>query len=69
MNYIDCLKDITTQINDCTLIGNHGYLSVKIQLNLFRTCNIELNIPIRNNQRNNQRNNKKTLYFLIKKEN
>jgi hypothetical protein len=65
VNYIDCLKDITTQINDCTLIGNHGYLSVKIQLNLFRTCNIEWNIPIRNNQRNN----KKTLYFLIKKEN
>ncbi len=40
------------QISDCTLIGDRGYLSAKIQLNLFESCNIKLNTPMRNNQKN-----------------
>lgn len=48
---IHYLKDITTQMRNCTLIGDKGYLSTKIQLNLFETCNIKLNTPMRNNQK------------------
>ncbi|TWO29334.1 IS982 family transposase [Seonamhaeicola sediminis] len=48
---INYLKDIRTQISDCTLIGDRGYLSADFQLNLFETCNIKLNTPMRNNQK------------------
>ncbi len=48
---VNYLKDITSQINDCTLIGDRGYLSAEIQLNLFETCKIKLNTPMRNNQK------------------
>jgi len=48
---VNYLKDIKAQISDCTLIGDRGYLSAEIQLNLFETCNIKLNTPMRNNQK------------------
>jgi len=48
---INYLKDIKVQISDCTLIGYTGYLSAEIQLNLFETCNIKLNTPMRSNQK------------------
>lgn len=48
---INYLKDIKMQIRDCTLIGDSGCLSAKIQLNLFESCNIKLNTPMRNNQK------------------
>ena len=48
---INYLKDIKMQISDCTLIGDRGYLSAEIQLNLFETCNIKLNTPMRKNQK------------------
>lgn len=48
---IHYLKDIKTQIGDCTLIGDKGYLSAQVQLNLFQSCNIKLNTPMRTNQR------------------
>ena len=40
LHNIHYLKDIKTQINNCTLIGDKGYLSAKTQLNLFETCKI-----------------------------
>jgi len=49
---INYLKDIKEQISDCTLIGDRGYLSTQFQLNLFETCNIKLNTPMRKNQHN-----------------
>lgn len=49
---INYLKDIRTQIKDCTLIADRGYLSTQIQLNLFESCNIKLNTPMRKNQKN-----------------
>ena len=52
MHDINYLKDIKDQISDCTLIGDRGYLSAEIQLNLFETYNIKLNTPMRNNQNN-----------------
>jgi hypothetical protein len=44
---IHYLKDIKTQINNCTFIEDKGYLPTDIQLNLFETCNIKLNTPMR----------------------
>lgn len=52
---INYIKDIKTQIRDCTLIGDKGYLSAEVQLNLFETLNIKLNTPMRNNQLNYKR--------------
>jgi hypothetical protein len=60
---VNYLKDIRSQISDCTLIGDRGYLSAEIQLNLFETCNIKLNTPMRNNQKNY----KKQPYIFRKK--
>lgn len=48
---VNYLKDVRAQINDCTLIGDRGYLSAEIQLNLFETCKIKLNTPMRSNQK------------------
>ena len=50
IHYIHYLKDIQTQIKDCTLLADKGYLSSEIQLNLFETCKITLNTPMRKNQ-------------------
>jgi len=47
---INYFKDIKAQIKDCTLIGDKGYLTANIQLNLFESCNIKLNTPMRTNQ-------------------
>ena len=40
------------QMEDCTLLGDKGYLSARWQLDLFDSCNIKLNTPMRNNQKN-----------------
>lgn len=48
---IHYLKDIKTQLSDCTIIGDKGYLSSEIQLNLFESANIQLNTPKRKNQK------------------
>ena len=60
---VNYLKDIKSQISDCTLIGDRGYLSAEIQLNLFESCNIKLNTPMRNNQKDY----KKQPYIFRKK--
>ena len=60
---VNYLKDIRTQIKDCTLIGDRGYLSAEIQLNLFETCKIRLNTPMRINQKDY----KKQPYIFRKK--
>ncbi len=48
---INYLKDTKMQMSDCALIGDRGYLSADIQLDLFETCNIRLDTPMRNNQK------------------
>ena len=60
---VNYLKDIESQISDCTLIGDRGYLSAEIQLNLFESYNIRLNTPMRNNQKDY----KKQPYIFRKK--
>ncbi|WP_282136549.1 IS982 family transposase [Seonamhaeicola maritimus] len=52
---IHYLKDIREQLSDCTLIGDKGYLSAKVQLDLFESCSIKLSTPMRGNQYNYKR--------------
>ena len=39
------------QMSDCVLLGDKGYLSQTIQLDLFNEVNIELETPKRKNQK------------------
>lgn len=48
---IHYLDDIRHQLSDCTLLGDKGYLSSAVQLNLFESANIRLDTPKRNNQK------------------
>ncbi len=48
---IHYLKDIKSQLSDCVLIGDKGYLSSEYQLNLFETVNVKLETPKRTNQK------------------
>jgi hypothetical protein len=46
------LKNIKQQMSDCVLLGDRGYLSESIQLDLFHSANIKLETPKRMNQLN-----------------
>jgi len=46
------LNDIKGQMEDCHIIGDRGYLSHPLQLDLFNTSNINLFTPMRKNQLN-----------------
>lgn len=48
---INFLKNIKQQMSDCVILGDRGYLSESIQLDLFRTVNIQLETPKRINQK------------------
>ena len=39
------------QMNNCTLIGDRGYLSTQVQTDLFNYSNIKLDTPMRSNQK------------------
>ena len=47
---IHYLKDIKAQMANCILLGDKGYLSAEIQMNLFETRQIKLEVPMRKNQ-------------------
>ncbi len=49
---IHMLSDVRGQLSDCMLLGDKGYLSSDIQLDLFQTANIVLETPMRKNQKN-----------------
>ena len=38
-------------MNNCTLIGDRGYLSTQVQTDLFNYANIKLDTPMRSNQK------------------
>lgn len=59
---IHYLKDIKQQLSDCQILGDKGYLSSEIQLDLFNTVNITLETPMRSNQKNY----KKQPYIIMK---
>lgn len=48
---ISILNDVKYQINNCTLLGDMGYLSVDYQLDLFQSSQIRLETPMRKNQK------------------
>ena len=45
------LKKIKQQMSDCVLLGDRGYLSESIQLDLFQTVKVKLETPKRANQK------------------
>lgn len=45
---IHYLHAIKKQISDCTLSGNKGYLSAKVQLTLFESVSTNLDTPKKN---------------------
>ena len=49
---IHMLKDVKMTYSKCALLGDMGYLSADIQLNLFDTVQIKLETPMRKNQTN-----------------
>lgn len=52
---IKYVKEIKSQLSDCTLIGDRGYISAEIQLDLFQTVKINLQTPMRKNQNDYQK--------------
>ena len=52
---IHYLNDVKySGLNNCTLIGDKGYLSKTYQADLFNTVRIDLKTPMRNNQQNKE---------------
>jgi len=47
---IKYLNDLKYEISNCTLLGDMGYLSASVQLNLFESAQINLQTPMRKNQ-------------------
>jgi len=52
IHYLNDVKH--SGLNNCTLIGDKGYLSKTYQSDLFNTARIELKTPMRNNQQNKE---------------
>ena len=48
---IHYLKDVKVDYSNCTVIGDRGYISAQVQLDLFETANIKLEVPYRCNQK------------------
>ena len=48
---IHYLKDVKVDYRDCSIIGDRGYISAAVQLDLFETANIKLEVPYRCNQK------------------
>ena len=51
---IHFLQDVKQQMSNVVLLGDRGYLSSKIQLDLFNEAKIQLETPMRKNQKNYQ---------------
>ncbi len=41
---IHYLKDVKVDYSNCTVIGDRGYISAQVQLDLFETANIRLEV-------------------------
>jgi hypothetical protein len=53
VSYLKEMED--SGMNKATLIGDKGYLSKQVQIDLFNHCNIRLETPTRNNQKDAHR--------------
>ena len=49
---INYLNDVKLEYHDCGIVGDKGYVSAEVQLDLFETANIRLETPSRANQKN-----------------
>jgi hypothetical protein len=47
---INYLNDVKESFKNCLLIGDRGYISKKLQVDLFNYSNIKLSVPMRKNQ-------------------
>lgn len=47
---VNYLKDIKEIFKNCLLIGDRGYISKELQIDLFNYSNINLSVPMRKNQ-------------------
>ena len=47
---VNYLNDIKHDFENCLLIGDRGYISEKLQVDLFNYSNIRLSVPMRKNQ-------------------
>jgi len=45
------LSDVKYDYHDCCIFGDKGYISASVQLDLFETANIKLEVPYRLNQK------------------
>lgn len=48
---IHYLRVLPENLQDCDLIGDRGYISKQLQVDLFQTSNIRLQVPYRCNQK------------------
>lgn len=48
---IHYLNDVEQDYCDCTIIGDRGYINAELQVNLFETARISLEVPYRYNQK------------------
>ena len=48
---IHYLNDLKWELSDCILLGDKGYLSKDVQLDLFENVRIKLEVPYRSNQK------------------
>jgi len=48
---IKYLQDVKYEYHDCTILGDRGYISREVQLDLFETALIKLEVPHRLNQK------------------
>ena len=49
---IHYLQDVKYEYQNCSLFGDKGYIGAEIQLDLFESANIKLEVPYRLNQKN-----------------
>lgn len=48
---IKYMNAVGQDYSNCTVIGDRGYISAQVQLDLFETANIRLEVPYRHNQK------------------
>ncbi len=52
MKFYNASNNMRWEYHDCLMLGDKGYLSAKVQQNLFDVANILLEVPYRLNQKN-----------------
>ncbi len=52
VHYINYLNDVRYEYHDCSILGDRGYISASMLLDLLETTHIKLEYPYRLNQKN-----------------